>query len=197
MKNIVEPLEVLIEEFRKLPGVGYKTAQRYAYKIINGTSEEARFFSEAIVNAKEQIKFCSECGNFTTTSPCEMCRTRNSDTICVVKEPKDIIALEKVKDYNGLYHVLHGTISPLENRGPNDIRIKELIERVNKLNIKEVIMATNPDVEGEATAIYIAKLLKPLGVKVTRIAQGISMGSEIEYADEVTLSKAIESRQEM
>ena len=197
MKNIVEPLEVLIEEFRKLPGVGYKTAQWYAYKIINGTSEEARFFSEAIVNAKEQIKFCSECGNFTTTSPCEMCRTRNSDTICVVKEPKDIIALEKVKDYNGLYHVLHGTISPLENRGPNDIRIKELIERVNKLNIKEVIMATNPDVEGEATAIYIAKLLKPLGVKVTRIAQGISMGSEIEYADEVTLSKAIESRQEM
>ena len=197
MKNIVEPLEVLIEEFRKLPGVGYKTAQRYAYKIINGTSEEARFFSEAIVNAKEQIKFCSECGNFTTTSPCEMCRTRKSDTICVVKEPKDIIALEKVKDYNGLYHVLHGTISPLENRGPNDIRIKELIERVNKLNIKEVIMATNPDVEGEATAIYIAKLLKPLGVKVTRIAQGISMGSEIEYADEVTLSKAIESRQEM
>lgn len=197
MKNIVEPLEVLIEEFRKLPGVGYKTAQRYAYKIINGTSEEARFFSEAIVNAKEQIKFCSECGNFTTTSPCEMCKTRKSDTICVVKEPKDIIALEKVKDYNGLYHVLHGTISPLENRGPNDIRIKELIERVNKLNIKEVIMATNPDVEGEATAIYIAKLLKPLGVKVTRIAQGISMGSEIEYADEVTLSKAIESRQEM
>lgn len=197
MKNIVEPLEVLIEEFRKLPGVGYKTAQRYAYKIINGTSEEARFFADSIINAKQQIKFCSECGNFTTSSPCEMCKTRKSDTICVVKEPKDILALEKVKDYNGLYHVLHGTISPLENRGPNDIRIKELIERINKLNIKEVIMATNPDVEGEATAIYISKLLKPLGVKVTRIAQGISMGSEIEYADEVTLTKAIELRQEI
>ena len=197
MKNIVEPLEILIEEFRKLPGVGYKTAQRYAYKIINGTKQEAEDFASAILSAKNNIQFCSECGNFTTESPCKMCQTRSSDIICVVKEPKDIVALEKVKDYNGLYHVLHGTISPLEHRGPNDIRIKELLERVNRLHTKEVILATNPDVEGEATAIYIAKLLKPLGVKTTRIAQGISMGSEIEYADEVTLTKALELRQEI
>ena len=190
----IDPLERLIENFRTLPGVGLKTAQRYAYSIINKDVESAKEFASSILFAKENIKYCKECGNYTDSEICELCEKRSGEQICVVKEPKDVFAMEKVKTYNGLYHVLHGTINPLENRGPNDIRIKELLERVSKLNTKEVIMATNPDVEGEATALYIAKLLKPLGVKVTRLAQGMSMGSELEFADEVTLTRAMEKR---
>lgn len=144
-----------------------------------------------------KVKYCKECGNYTDSEICSICAKRNPDIICVVKEPKDVAAMEKVKSFNGVYHVLHGTINPLENRGPNDIRIKELLERVNRLKTKEVIMATNPDVEGEATALYIARLLKPIGIKVTRLAQGISMGSELEYADEITLTKALEKRSEI
>lgn len=196
MKNI-ESMEKLISALSMLPGVGKKTAERYAYSIINMKKEDVEYFASALIEAKSNIKYCSICGNFTDKNVCEICSSRNSDTICVVKDPKDVVAIEKSKGYNGLYHVLHGTISPLENRGPNDIRIKELVQRVSSGNIKEVIVATNPDVEGEVTATYIAKILKPLGVKVTRIAQGIQMGSDIEYADEVTLSKALLDRKDI
>ena len=195
--NQIESLENLVSMFRTLPGVGAKTAQRYAYKVITSDKEYSEDFSSAIKQAKEKVKYCSECGNFTDKPICPICSSRNKKIICVVKEPKDVDAMEKVKNYNGVYHVLHGTINPLENRGPNDIRIKELLERIAKYKTEEVIMATNPDVEGDATAMYIAKLLKPLGVKVTRIAQGISMGSELEYSDEVTLSRALEARREI
>ncbi len=190
-------IEKLIEQFRTLPGVGYKTAQRYAFSIIEGKMERAKRFSEAIIEAKEKIGFCKICGNFTDREICPICEKRNRKIICVVKDPKDVLSMEKVKSYQGVYHVLFGTISPLEHRGPNDIRIKELLSRVKEDNVEEVIMATNPDVEGDATAMYIAKLLSPLGVKVTRIAQGISMGSDLEYADEVTLSRALEGRREI
>lgn len=190
----IESLEKLINSFRSLPGVGYKTAQRYAYSILNGTEENANTFAQNLIAAKQKIRFCEECGNFSETEVCESCTRKNKDVICVVKEPKDVVAMEKVKSYDGVFHVLHGTISPLENRGPNDIRIKELLERIKKYNTKEVIMATNPDVEGDATAMYISRLLEPLGVKVTRLAQGVSMGSELEFADEVTLTRALESR---
>lgn len=190
-------IEKLIEQFRTLPGVGYKTAQRYAFSIIEGKEERAKKFADAIVEAKQKIGFCKICGNFTDKEICPICQSRNRKIICVVKEPKDVLAMEKVKNYNGVYHVLFGTISPLEHRGPNDIRIKELLKRIQDDNVEEVIMATNPDVEGDATAMYIAKILKPLGVKVTRIAQGISMGSDLEYADEVTLAKALEARRDM
>lgn len=190
-------IERLIEQFRTLPGVGYKTAQRYAFSIIEGKSQRAENFASAIIEAKKKIGFCSVCGNFTDKEICPICAHRDRTIICVVKEPKDIIAMEKVKTYNGVYHVLFGTISPLEHRGPNDIKIKELLARVQADKVKEVIMATNPDVEGDATAMYIAKLLKPLGVRVTRIAQGISMGSDLEYADEMTLAKALEGRRDI
>ncbi len=190
-------IENLIEQFRSLPGVGYKTAQRYAFSIIEGKSDRAKRFADALLLAKEKIHFCSECGNFTDREICSICSNRNHKIICVVKEPKDIISMEKVKNFDGVYHVLFGTISPLEHRGPDDIKIKELLSRVQKDKVEEVIMATNPDVEGDATAMYIAKILKPLGVKVTRLAQGIAMGSDLEYADEVTLSKALEARREI
>ncbi len=190
-------IEKLIDQFRTLPGVGYKTAQRYAFSIIEGKEERAERFADAIKEAKAKIGFCKVCGNFTDQEVCPICKTRNRKIICVVAQPKDIIAMEKVKTYDGVYHVLFGTISPLEHRGPNDIKIKELLTRVQEDKVSEVIMATNPDVEGDATAMYIAKILKPLGVKVTRIAQGISMGSDLEYADEVTLSKALEARRDI
>ena len=196
MKQI-EALEKLVCAFRSLPGVGLKTAQRYAYKVINSEKEYAEDFSSAILEAKEKVVYCKECGDFTDGEVCEICKSRNPKIICVVKEPKDVDAMEKARTFSGVYHVLHGTINPLENRGPNDIRIKELLERISKLKTEEVIMATNPDVEGEATALYVAKLLKPLGVKVTRIAQGISIGSELEYADEITLARALEARREI
>ena len=185
-------IEKLIEQFRTLPGVGYKTAQRYAFSIIEGKSERAKRFADAIIEAKEKIGFCKICGNFTDKEICPICQSRDRKIICVVKEPKDILAMEKVKTYNGVYHVLFGTISPLEHRGPNDIKIKELLQRVSQDKVQEVIMATNPDVEGDATAMYISKLLRPLGVRVTRIAQGIAMGSDLEFADEFTLAKALE-----
>lgn len=190
-------IEKLIEQFRTLPGVGYKTAQRYAFSIIEGKGERAKRFADAIIEAKEKIGFCKICGNFTDKEICPICQSRDRKIICVVKEPKDILAMEKVKTYNGVYHVLFGTISPLEHRGPNDIKIKELLQRVSQDKVQEVIMATNPDVEGDATAMYIAKLLRPLGVRVTRIAQGIAMGSDLEFADEFTLAKALEGRRDI
>lgn len=196
MKEI-NSMEKLINAFTYLPGVGAKTAQRYAYSVINMSQEQVNFFADSMVKAKENLRYCNVCGNFTEAEICAICRTRPSEIVCVVKEPKDVIAIEKSKTFGGTYHVLHGTISPLEGRGPNDLRIKQLLARINEGKIKEVIMATNPDVEGEVTASYVAKILKPLGIKVTRLAQGISMGSDLEYADEVTLSKALTDRKEM
>lgn len=187
-------IENLIEQFRTLPGVGYKTAQRFAYSIIEGKDERAEKFANAIKEAKNKIGFCKICGNFTDQEICPICEKRNRKLVCVVKDPKDVLSMEKVKNYEGVYHVLFGTISPLEHRGPDQIRIKELLNRVAEDGIEEVIVATNPDVEGEATAMYISKILSPLDVKVTRLAQGIAMGSDLEYADEVTLSKALEDR---
>lgn len=187
-----ESIVKLINKFMRLGGVGLKTAQRYAYRIVEMTDEEAAEFAEAICDVKKNVRYCSECGNFSETDVCEICSRRDKTVICVVANPKDVLAIEKSGAFTGVYHVLHGTISPLEGRTADDIRIKELLSRLD--GVEEVIVATNPDVEGEATAMYIARLLKPLGVKVTRPAQGISMGSDIEYADEVTLSRAIETR---
>lgn len=193
--NTIDSMERLIYAFSKLPGVGRKTAERYAYKVLELSDEDVELFSKSLIDVKHNIKFCDACGNFTEDNICSICKTRKSDIICVVKEPKDIIAIEKAKNVNYLYHVLHGTISPMENRGPNDIRIKELLGRLD--GVKEVIIATNPDIEGEVTANYIAKILKTLDVKVTRLATGIQMGSDLQYADEVTLTKALEDRKEI
>ena len=191
-------IEKLIEEFAKLPSIGQKTAQRLTLHVLNLPEDEVREFAEALVKARGTIKYCSQCGNFTDSDPCSICSnpSRNQDVICVVENAKDIMTIEKVKDFNGVYHVLHGTISPMAGRGPEDIRIKELISRINS-EIKEVIVATNPNIEGEATAMYIARILKPLGAKVTRIAHGIPVGGDLEYADEVTLAKALEGRKEI
>ena len=194
MKVYIEPIGKLINEFSKLPGVGKKTAQRFAYKIINMSEEEAKNFAEAIISAKKNVHYCKICGNFAETEVCDVCKSRSSSVICVVKEPKDVIAIEKLNEFQGVYHVLHGTISPMDGIGPNDIRIKELLERLSSGTVKEVILATNPDVEGEATAMYITTLIKPLGVKVTRLAHGIPIGTDLEYADEVTLARAFVDR---
>ena len=195
MQVYIEPIGRLINEFSKLPGVGKKSAQRYAYKIIGMTEEEAREFADAILDVKKKVKYCKVCGNFTEEEECEICKQRDHRVICAVKEPKDVIALEKLHEYKGVYHVLHGVINPMAGVGPNDIRIRELLARAGEA--EEVILATNPDVEGDATALYIAKLLKPLGIKVTRLAHGIPIGSEIEYTDDVTLSRAFVERKEM
>ena len=197
MSEFDEPIERLIEYFRALPGVGKKTAQRYAFYVIENDKAKAENFAKAIIDVKEKVRLCSVCGNYSSSEVCPICQKRNRQIVCVVQEPKDIISLEKARGFDGVYHVPFGCINPLENKGPNDIRIKELLARIGKDNVKEVIMATNPDVEGEATAMYVAKILKPMGVKVTRLAQGISMGSDIEFADEVTLSKALADRKEM
>ena len=185
-------LDKLAHEFAKLPGVGAKTAMRYAYAVIGMSESDAEEFSRAITDVKTKMHYCKKCGNFTEDEVCEICRKRPSDVICVVTYPKDVAAMEKSHCFGGVYHVLHGTISPLSGRSADDIRIKELLARLD--GVREVILATNPDVEGEATAMYIAALIKPLGIKVSRIAQGVSLGSDIEYADSVTLSRAIESR---
>ncbi len=197
MDVFIEPIGKLINEFSKLPGVGKKTAQRYAYKIIGMTDAEAKAFADSIVNCKSKVRYCKICGNFTENDVCDICKKREKSTICVVKEPKDVIAMEKLHEYKGVYHVLHGVISPMDGVGPNDIRIKELLSRVGDGTVTEVIMATNLDVEGEATAMYIAKLLKPLGISVTRLAHGIPIGSELEYTDEVTLSRAFSERKQI
>lgn len=191
----IEPLAKLIAQLSKLPSVGEKTAARYAYAILNSPAEEVDELVDAIKEVKQNVHFCKVCGNYTENEVCDICATRKPTTICVVKEPKDIVALEKVKDFKGVYHVLGGVISPMEHIGPNDIRIKELLARLD--GVEEVILATNPDVEGEATAMYIARLIKPMGIKVTRIARGLPEGSVIEYADESTLSRALYSRIEL
>ena len=197
MEIFIEPLGKLINEFSKLPGVGKKTAQRYAYKIIDMPESEARAFADAILGAKRKIKYCSVCGNFTEEETCSICRTRDKSVICVVKEPKDVLAIEKLHEFKGVYHVLHGVIDPLSGIGPNDVRIRELLARLQQDEVKEVIVATNPDVSGDATAMYIAKLIKPFDITVTRLAHGIPIGSEIEYTDDVTLARAFVERNKM
>ena len=193
-----QPLQRLIDEFSKLPGIGTKTAQRLAFYVLKMDEDSVKSLSESIINAKKDIKYCSICGNLTDTDPCLICRNdaRDKSTICVVQEAKDILPMEKTREYQGLYHVLHGSISPLEGIGPDSINIKSLVSRITP-EVKEVILATNSNVEGEATAMYIARLLKPMGVKVTRIAHGIPVGGDIEYTDEVTLGKALEGRREI
>ena len=197
MEIFIEPIGKLINEFSKLPGVGKKTAQRYAYKIIDMPEADARAFADAIIGVKRKVKYCKICGNFTEKEECEICATRNSETICVVKEPKDVAAIEKLHEFKGVYHVLHGVIDPMDGVGPNDIRIRELLARLNDGTVKEVIVATNPDVSGDATAMYLARLIKPLGIKVTRLAHGIPIGSEIEYTDDVTLTRAFVERNQL
>ena len=194
MDIFIEPIGRLITEFSKLPGVGKKTAMRYAYRIVDMSEAEARGFSDAIVNVKRKVRYCKICGNFTENEVCDICRERDGSTICVVKEPRDVAAIEKLHEFKGVYHVLHGVIDPMEGVGPNDIRIRELLARIGDGNVKEVIVATNPDVSGDATAMYLARLIKPLGVKVTRLAHGIPVGSEIEYTDDVTLTRAFVER---
>lgn len=188
----IEPIACLVEQFTKLPGVGKKTATRYAYHIISMQENEVDTFARAMQSVKRNVHYCKVCGNLTDLDVCEICASRDDSTICVVKEPRDVIAFEKIQDYKGVYHVLHGQLSPLNGIGPDDLKIKELLARLDGVN--EVIVATNPDVEGDATALYLSRLIKPLGIKVTRIARGLPAGSEIEYADEVTLSRALQER---
>jgi len=199
MEQYALPIANLIEQFSKLPGIGKKTAQRLAFYILEMEDLEAEKLSMAIVNAKKKIKLCSICCNLTDDDPCHICSDDNRDrsTICVVEGAKDIIAMERSREYKGDYHVLHGVISPMDNIGPKDIKIRELLNRLSDDVVKEVIIATNPTVEGEATALYLSKLIKPIGVKVTRIAHGIPVGGDLEYFDEVTLAKAMDNRREM
>lgn len=199
MSYYAAPVAKLIEEFEKLPGIGHKTAQRLAFHVLNLPTEKADNLAKAITDAKHRIRYCSICSNLTEQDPCSVCssNTRDRSVYCVVESPRDVVAMERTREFKGLYHVLHGVISPMSGIGPEDIKIKELLARVKDGNVKEVILATNPNVEGEATAMYISKLLKPLGIKVTRIAHGIPVGGDLEYADEVTLAKALEGRREL
>ena len=195
----IEPLAKLIEHFRALPGIGAKTAVRLAYHVLDMDAAKAKALAGAILEAKEKIGFCSVCCNLSDRDPCAICSStkRDQSTICVVEQPQDVAAVERMHDFHGVYHVLHGALSPLEGVGPENLRVKELLARLRDGSVSEVIMATNPNVEGEATAMYIARLLKPMGVRVTRIAHGLPVGGDLEYADEVTLAKAMENRVEL
>lgn len=194
MDIFIEPIGKLINEFSKLPGVGKKTAQRYAYKVVDMSETDAKAFADAIVGVKRRVRYCKICGNFTEEETCKLCLTRDKSVICVVKEPKDVAAIEKLHEFKGVYHVLHGVIDPMEGVGPNDIRVKELLARIGEGQTKEIIVATNPDVSGDATAMYLARLINPLGVTVTRLSRGIPVGSELEYTDDVTLARAFVER---
>ena len=197
--NYTQPLARLIEYFQKLPSIGPKTAMRLALYVIKMSENEVNNFASALIDAKSKISYCSNCFNMSASDPCEICsdNARNKQTICIVSETKDLMAIEKTNEYHGLYHVLQGLISPIDGIGPDDIRIKELLYRLSKENIKEVILALNPSVEGEATSLYLNKLIKPFNIKITRIAFGLPMGSELEYADEMTLARALEGRVEI
>ena len=192
-------IEKLIQSFEKLPSIGNKTAARLAFYMLNASEEETNEFVSSIINAKKNLKYCSKCYNISDTDPCPICGNpkRDPSVICVVEDVRDIIAMEKTHEFKGVYHVLHGSISPMNGIGPDDIKIKELLARLMDGQVKEVILATNPRVEGEATAMYLSKLIKPLGVKVTRIAHGIPVGGDLEYTDEITLTKALEGRREI
>lgn len=199
MANNIVPLTELIAQFERLPGIGRKTAQRLAYSILEQPPERAEKFAEALVNARRKIHFCKVCQGLTDKEVCDICddSRRDSSVICVVAEPKDVMAFERTREYTGVYHVLHGVISPLDGIGPDQLRIKELMARLGSGEVNEIIMATNPTVEGEATASYISRLVKPMGIKVTRLAYGIPVGGDLEYADEFTLARALEGRNEI
>ena len=199
MSDYAEPIARLIEELCKLPGIGSKSAQRLAYSILRRPPADAERLSSAILEVKAKIKYCSRCNNFSDRDTCRYCENpgRSQETICVVEEPYDILAIEKTREYHGQYHVLHGVLSPINGIGPEDLRLKNLLERLRAGTVREVIVATNPNVEGEATAIYIARLLKPIGVRVSRIALGVPVGSDLEFVDEVTMSKALEHRHDI
>lgn len=194
-----EPITKLMDSFSKLPGIGPKTASRLAFFVLDMKEDDVLDFAQALIKAKRDLGFCSICGHITDTDPCYICedKTRDRSLICVVETPQDVIAMEKMRDFGGLYHVLHGTISPMDGIGPEDINVPQLLKRLQNDEVKEVILATNPNVEGEATSMYISRLIKPSGISVTRIAHGLPMGGDLEYADEVTLSKAMEGRREL
>jgi len=196
MRVVVEPVSRLIDEFSRLPGIGPKTAQRLTYHLLRMPAEQARALADAINQVKDRVSFCSICFNVTESDPCELCRseTRDHSIICVVEEPLDVLALERTGSYTGLYHVLHGALSPVDGIGPSELKIDALIKRLHEGSVREVILATNPNVEGEATASYIARLLAPSGVRVTRLARGLPVGGDLEYADDVTLKRALEGR---
>lgn len=199
MENYSEPIDRLINEFSKLPGIGRKTAQRLAFHVINMDIKDVTGLSKALVDVKNEIKYCSVCCNISDSEVCPICANSHRDpsTICVVEDPRDVAAMERTKDYSGRYHVLNGVISPMDGIGPDMLNIKELISRLDDGSVKEIIMATNPTIEGEATAMYISRLVKPMGIKVTRIAHGLPVGGDLEYADDVTISKALEGRREI
>jgi recombination protein RecR len=194
-----EPIAKLIDAFSRLPGIGPKTATRLAFHVLRMKEEDALDFAKALVSVKRNLSYCSVCCNVTDVDPCRICsdKSRDPTTICVVQEPKDVVAMERTKEYFGQYHVLHGAISPMDGVGPDDIRIAELVRRLSDERVQELILATNPNIEGEATAMYLSRLVKPFGIKVTRIAHGLPVGGDLEYADEVTLSKALEGRREL
>lgn len=195
----IEPIARMAQQLSRLPGIGAKSALRLAYHIVSLPEDQVHELAAAIWQGRKAVKYCSCCGNYTVEDPCPICsdERRRNGVLCVVKDPRDVAAMERMRDFKGTYHVLHGTISPMEGIGPEDIRIRELLARVGTEDVKEVILATNPDIEGEATASYIARLLKPMGILVTRIAHGLPVGGDLEYTDEVTLAKAIEGRREM
>lgn len=199
MKDYAEPLARLIDELKRLPGIGQKSAQRIAFHLERATREDVARLAAAILDAKDKIHLCSVCNNLTELDPCDYCSDakRETEVICVVETPYNVIAVEKTREFRGQYHVLHGTLSPLQGIGPDQLKLKNLLERLKGGKVKELILATSPTVEGEATAVYISRLIKPLGVKVSRIAMGVPVGSELEYADEVTMLKALEGRREM
>lgn len=194
-----EPIAKLIDAFSRLPGIGPKTAARLAFFVLRMKEEEVIDFAKALVNVKRNLTYCSICCNITDTDPCRICsdKSRDVSVICAVQEPKDVVAMERTREYTGQYHVLHGAISPIDGVGPEDIRIAELVKRLGDERVQELILATNPNIEGEATAMYLSRLVKPFGIKVTRIAHGLPVGGDLEYADEVTLSKALEGRREL
>lgn len=199
MAGQIEPIARMAQQLSRLPGIGAKTAQRLAYHIVSLPEDQVHELASAIWQGRKAVKYCSICGNYTVEDPCPICADgrRHNGVICVVRDPRDVAAMERMHDYHGLYHVLHGTLSPMDGIGPDDIHIKELMTRLQTEPVSEVILATNPDIEGEATATYIARLIKPMGIKCTRIAHGVPVGSDLEYADEVTLSKAMEGRREL
>jgi recombination protein RecR len=193
------PVARLIDELHRLPGIGPKSAQRLAYHLLRATKEEAQALADAITEVKERISLCEQCQNTTDVNPCLICadEARDRTTICVVEEPLDILAVERTRGYKGLYHVLHGSISPMDGVGPEQLKVRELLERLRDGTVSEVIMATNPNLEGEATAMYVSRLLQPMGLRVTRLARGLPMGGDIEYADDLTLARALENRQDV
>ena len=199
MAGTLEPIQKMVTALSHLPGIGQKSAQRLAYHIVSMPLDEVRDLATALWQGRKAIRYCAVCGNYTAGERCDICEDeqRHNGQICVVRDPRDVAALERMHEYRGLYHVLHGTLSPMDGIGPDEIRIKELLTRLQDGTVDEVILATNPDIEGEATATYIARLIKPLGVKVTRIAHGVPVGADLEYADEVTLSRAMEGRREL